>query len=318
MLDALRSSDRFALLESFVAIVESGSLSAAALQLGTTQPTVSRRLQTLEQALKLHLLQRSAHGMKMTEDGERCFERAKDLLAVWSAFETDLQSSHAQARGNLRVLVPHAFGQHQLVTLLAKFIRENPEVTVDWSLRDHVEDFSGLGFDCAVKVGTAPDGNVIAEEVAEVPRIVVASPTVLESHGQVTHARDLAALPWLALSTFYRHSITLSCRSSGKSERLAIHPRISTDSLYALRSAALEGLGVCVASTWILADDLASGRLVHVLPDWQAEALPVYLVYPAAPYYPARLKRFVQFMRQGVAHSLNDLVAWVPLEGADV
>lgn len=308
MLEGIPSGDRFTLLESFVRIVEAGSISTAAIQMGTTQPTLSRRLQALEQSLKLQLILRSAHRFKLTEDGERCYERAKEVLAAWDSFESDLRSSQAQVRGNLRILAPHAFGQHQLVLLLADFLKENPELTVDWSLRDHLEDFASQGFDCAIKVGDAPEGNLIAEKVGEVPRIVVASPALLgEMDAEIKFAKELTALPWLALSTFYRHSITLTHRETHATERLMLNPRMSTDSLYAIRTAAVEGLGVCVASAWLLADDIAAGRLVHLVPDWQAESLPVYLIYPAAPYYPMRLKKFVQAMREAVPVSLQFL-----------
>ena len=113
------ASDRIELIQTFVRIVQAGSLSAAAAQLGTTQPTISRRLQLLERSLGLRLLQRSTHAMKLTEDGERCYERALDLLAGWESFEFDLRGAATQASGSLRVVVPHAFGQKQLIGPLA-------------------------------------------------------------------------------------------------------------------------------------------------------------------------------------------------------
>jgi DNA-binding transcriptional LysR family regulator len=115
-----------------------------------------------------------------------------------------------------------------------------------------------------------------------------------------TAAGELAALPWLALRTFYRNEVQLTHLETGKVERLPISPRFSTDSLYALRSAALLGLGACLGSAWVLADDLASGRLVHLTPAWQAAALPVSLVYPYARFYPARLRCFIDIMRQAM------------------
>jgi DNA-binding transcriptional LysR family regulator len=124
------ASDRMELIQTFVRIVQAGSLSAAAAQLGTTQPTISRRLQLLERSLGVRLLQRSTHAMKLTEDGERCFERAKDLLAGWEAFEADLRGVGVEAEGSLRVIVPHAFGQAQLIGPLAKFMHRHPKVTL--------------------------------------------------------------------------------------------------------------------------------------------------------------------------------------------
>lgn len=295
-----KSSDRLQLMETFVRIVEAGSLSAAALQLGATQPTVSRRLQALERALGVRLLQRSTHVMRLTQDGERCYARAQELLAGWQHFEAELRGARQAPEGTLRVVVPHAFGQEKFVAPLAAFLREHPRVAVEWLLHDEVRDFIAEGIDCALLVGEPQDPSLVALRIATVPRIVVAAPAVLQGAAPPQEPEALAALPWLALRTYYRHELTLTHRSSGQARRIALQPRLSTDSLYALRSAALLGLGAAVGSAWMLADDLAAGRLLHLAPDWQAAPLPVHLVYPQARYYPSRLLRFVAAMREAV------------------
>ena len=288
--------DRIELMQTLVRIVEAGSLSAAAAQLGTTQPTVSRRLQTLERMLGAKLLQRSTHAMQLTEEGQRCFAHAKELLVNWDAFEADLRGSTDVPEGTLRVVVPHAIGQQQLVGPLADYLQRHPRVAVEWLLHDRTPDFIADGIDCAIHVGAVDDPSVVAVKLAEIPRIVVAAPAVLGGAELPAHAADLATLPWLALRTFYRNEITLR-HADGTQRRLALKPRMVTDSLYALRSAALLGLGVCVASSWAVADDVAQGRLQHLLPEWRAEPLPIYLVYPYAHFYPAKLRRFVDILR---------------------
>lgn len=283
-------------MQTLVRIVEAGSLSAAAAQLGTTQPTVSRRLQALERMLGAKLLQRSTHAMQLTEEGQRCFAHAKELLQNWDAFEADLRGSTDVPEGTLRVVVPHAMGQQQLVGPLADYLQRHPRVAVEWLLHDRTPDFIADGIDCAIHVGAVDDPSVVAVKLAEIPRIVVAAPAVLGEAALPAHAAELAALPWLALRTFYRNDITLR-HTDGTQQRLALKPRMSTDSLYALRSAALLGLGVCVASSWAVAEDVAEGRLLHLLPAWRAEPLPIYLVYPYAHFYPAKLRRFVDILR---------------------
>ncbi|HWU89953.1 MAG TPA: LysR family transcriptional regulator [Kofleriaceae bacterium] len=292
--------DRLALMQTFVRIVEAGSLSAAAAQLGTTQPTVSRRLQSLERALGLLLLQRSTHAMKLTEDGERCFERAKELLAGFEAFESDLRGASAEPGGTLRVVVPHAFGQEMLVAPLVEYLARYPRVSVEWLLRDDIPSFIADGIDCAIHVGAVTDPSLIALRLAEVPRIAVAAPSLVGKRPPRAHPSTLASLPWLALRTFYRTEVALTHATTRERIVLAIRPRMSTDSLYALRSAALAGVGVCVASGWLLEDDLARRRLVQVAPPWGADPLPVYLVYPQARFYAARLRRFIDAMRAAV------------------
>ena len=290
--------DRFLLTQTFIRIVEAGSLSAAAVQMNTTQPTVSRRLQALERSLGVRLLRRSTHSMTLTEDGQRCLERARELLANWHAFEADLRGAGDEPEGTLRVVAPHAFGQQQLIAPLAEYLARYPRVNVDWLLHDRRPDFIAEGIDCAIQVGSVDDPLLVAVKLGEVDRVAVAAPGLLAGRETPTHPRQLGDLPWLALRTYYRSEILLANAAAGTSFTLPIKPCFSTDSLYALCNAALRGLGVCVASRWLVEDHIVAGRLVYLLPDWCAAPLPVHLVYPHSRIYPARLSRFVEWMRQ--------------------
>jgi DNA-binding transcriptional LysR family regulator len=292
--------DRIELMQTFVRIVETGSLSAAAARMGMTQPTVSRRLQTLERTLGLKLLQRSTHVMKLTEDGERCFAHAKDLLDTWRAMQADLRGAKDEPEGRLRVLVPHAFGQQHLVTLCVDYLRRFPRVTIDWLLHDRQPDFIADGIDCAIHVGALDDPSLVAVRLSEVPRIVVAAPEILRSRTPPLHAADLETLPWLAVPPFYQDEVALTRSSDGATHRFGIRPRMSTDSLYAMRHAAVMGAGACIMSAWMTDEDIAQGRLVHIAPQWQASPLPIYLLYPPARFYPARLSRFLETIRQAI------------------
>ncbi|MCZ2499052.1 LysR family transcriptional regulator [Xylophilus sp. Kf1] len=303
-------------MATFVRIVESGSISAAAAGMGTTQPTVSRRLQALERQLGLRLIKRSTHAMKLTEDGQRCFDGARALLASWQAFEADLRGAGDAPEGTLRVVAPHAFGQSQLLGAVGRYLRCYPRVSVEWLLHDRTPDFIADSVDCAIQVGEVTDPNAVALQLAEIPRFVVAAPALLEGLAPIVRPADLATLPWLALRTFYRTELALSQRQTGELHRLTFQPRLSTDSLYALRTAAVDGLGVAVGSAWLLADDLAAGRLVHLLPDWQAAPLPMYLVYPHARFYPARLRRFLEIIREAVPASIQGALAPGSLAGS--
>ncbi len=133
------------------------------------------------------------------------------------------------------------------------------------------------------------------------PRIVVAAPSLLAGRAPPATAAELHALPWLALSTFYFNAVALSRQAEGKMHRFAIQPRLITDSLYAIRNGALAGFGAALVSTWIVLEDIRQDRLLHLAPDWQGLPLPVYLVYPQASFYPARLLRFLDMMRLAMA-----------------
>ncbi len=244
--------DRIDLLRTFIRIVDAGSLSAAA-QLGTTQPTVSRRLQALERSLGLQLLNRSTHRMQLTGDGERCYGFARQVLESWGEMEAELLGARDDPRGTLRVQVPHAFGQDQLVAPLGKYLSRYPNVSVEWVLHDRSPNFTAEGIDCAIQVGIIEDPSVVAIRLGEVPRIVVTHPALVGEGPLPSTTEQLQRLPWLALRTYYTDEVVLTCQADGRSHRFAIQPRLSTDSLYALRSAALAGLGACVSSAWVVA-----------------------------------------------------------------
>lgn len=298
---------RFQLMETFIRIVESGSLSTAAAQLNSTQPTVSRRLQALEQSLGVKLLHRSTHAMRLTVDGERCFKRAKELIAGWASFEADLRGVQEEPAGLLRVAVPHVFGQERFVEPLAAFLRAYPNVEIEWLLQDEVRDLNGSGIDCAIQVGKPSDPGVVAIRLASVPRIIVAARSLLNGGCVPLDPESLAALPWLALRTYYRNEVVLTHRETGETRRFAIRPRISTDSLFVLRSAALLGVGACIGSSWLLKEHLDRDALIHLAPQWCATPLPIYLVYPHAQFHPSRLTRFVALMREALPELIDSV-----------
>ena len=284
--------DRVELMRTFVRIVEAGSLSAAARQLNTTQATISRRLQSLEAMLGVKLVLRTTHAMKLTDDGERGYQHAKHIIDAWLALEDGLNVTEDEPVGTLRVRAPHAFGQQQLLTPLLHFLARYPNLSVEWMLNDKTVDFLSDNIDCAIRVGAEVD------PATEVPRSVVASPALLAQFATIAVPEQLSSLPWIAVNTFYQHNVSLSHQHSREPVTFPITPRLSTDSIYVARNAALAGLGVVVVSSWTVTEDIAQGRLVELVPDWQAAPLPVHLVYPWARYYPTRLRKFLELMKK--------------------
>jgi DNA-binding transcriptional LysR family regulator len=300
MVNELRAEriDRVDLMRTLVRIVETGSLSAAARQLDTTQATISRRLQSLETLLGVKLLLRTTHAMKLTDDGERCYQHAKRVIDAWITLEDELRQTEDEPVGMLRVRAPHAFGQEQLLTPLTQFLTRYPQLSVEWMLNDKTVNFLSDNIDCAIRVGAEVDPSTVSVLLAEVPRCLVASPELLAHFAPLTTPSQLADLPWVALNTFYQHDIILTHAVSGERERIALAPRLYTDSLYVARNTALAGLGVAAVSSWTVEQEIRDGKLIAVLPEWQPAPLPVHLVYPWARYYPARLRMFLQLMRE--------------------
>ncbi|WHP33137.1 LysR family transcriptional regulator [Trabulsiella odontotermitis] len=289
--------DRVELMRTFIRIVEAGSLSAAARQLETTQATISRRLQSLETLLGAKLILRTTHAMKLTDDGERCYQHARNVIDAWLALEDDLQVAEDEPVGILKVRAPHAFGQQQLLAPLVSFLHKYPQLSVEWMLNDKSVDFLSDNIDCAIRVGAEVDPATVSVLLAEVPRSMVVTPALLSRYPAITTPEQLSALPWVAINTFYQHDVTLQ-QATGESCTVDIVPRLSTDSIYVARNTALADTGVVIISSWMVEEDLRAGRLVEILPQWRAAPLPVHLVYPWARYYPTRLRRFLDLMRE--------------------
>lgn len=290
--------DRIELMRTFIRIVEAGSLSSAARQLETTQATVSRRLQSLESMLGSRLILRTTHAMKLTDDGERCYQHARQVVDAWLALEDEMSIADERPVGVLRVRAPHAFGQQQLLGPLVSFLQRYPQLAVEWMLNDKTVDFLSDNIDCAIRVGAEVDPATVSVLLAEVPRSLVVAPELLSRYPALAIPQDLSRLPWVAISTFYQHEVELQHQEDSRELSFGIVPCLSTDSVYVARNTALAGLGAAIVSSWAVMEDIAAGRLIEPFPQWRASPLPVHLVYPWARYYPTRLRKFLDLMRE--------------------
>lgn len=255
-------------------------------------------MQSLETLLGARLLLRTTHATKLTDDGERCYQHARRVIDSWLALEDEVGQAEDEPVGVLRVCAPHAFGQDQLLKPLTEFLQRYPQLSVEWMLNDKSVDFLSDNLDCAIRVGAEVDPATVSVMLAEVPRCVVASPALLAQFPRLTPRKIFWCFHWIAISTFYQRHVDLFDGLSMQPRRIAITPRLSTDSLHVARNTVLTGLGVAVVSSWTVKEDIREGRLIHLLPEWQPAALPVHLVYPWSRYYPARLRRFPEMMKQ--------------------
>lgn len=289
--------DRLELMSTFIRIVESKNLSAAALSLNTTQPTVSRRLKTLEQSLGLKLIQRTTHQMQMTEEGRRFYHHAKEIIERWEVIEAEMTGARTLPTGVLRVQVPQALGIGKFNNVLAKYLQNYQQVDIEWILSDKTPDFISENLDCAIKVGNIDDPNLIAVKIFELPRIIAASRDLVLNAKKISTPTELSHHPWLSFKTHYQDRISLFHLKTKEEVTLKIHPRFSSDSLLAMREVALMGLGIGVFSKWIIEKDLRDGQLVQLCKDWQAVSLPVYLIYPQSRLKPAKLQKFIELIK---------------------
>lgn len=295
-----------ALLRSFVSIAESGSISAAARNLGTTQPTLSRQLAQLEVACGTVLLRRDTHRMHLTDMGAKVLADARAMLALAEECEYRLRADQTALKGHVRFFSTIDFGQSVVSKLLARFMLQHPTISVDLIYSNRPLRMLEEGCDAGVVAGTVADETVIARPLGVIRRYPVVAPAFLAHRQPPEKPNDIANWPWLTLGTEVfggARNITLF-HESGEEQTLHVKPVLTAEGVTGLREAALEGLGVSPLPGWLVADDLAEGRLVRLLPQWRAQGLPAHVVYPVQKGLPFRVRALVDFMSEAVRELL--------------
>ncbi|MEL6596036.1 MAG: LysR family transcriptional regulator [Pseudomonadota bacterium] len=290
--------DRLALLKTFVRIAERGNLSGAARDLETSQPSVSRQLAALEARLGTVLARRTTHDVTLTPDGLTLLADARRMLAEWEAIEERHQQEEALS-GTLRVIAPIALGQSLLMGPAAKFLKEHPDVQVEWKLRDGDLRFAEEGCDVWIKVGPVKDDTLIVRELGKVERLVVGAPSCVDEG----HRTKVEELPWVTLGPFEGNRIELF-DSRGGSHQFEVHPRLASDNIFAVSQAVREGVGVAIMPSWFVANELESGALIEVLPDFRAPRLSVSLAIASGTKRPRRVTSFCDAMEAWAAATL--------------
>lgn len=293
--------DRIALARLFLRVAETGSLSAAGRALGVPQPTVTRQLRHLEEALGARLVHRTTHGLSLTEAGEAFRADARRLLDTWDEATERLGGGASEPRGRLRVVASMAMGQTVLVDLALRFLAAHPLVSLEWMLTDAPGSLAGRGADCLLRVGQVQDEGLVVRRLGTVRRIVVAAPSLLAARadaGPFGEPVSLARLPFASSPAYDGRALVLS-RERAVAE-IVVPAVLVTDSPLVQLRAVLVGAAAAVFPTWMIADDLAVGRLVRLCEGWHAPGFPVHICWHAGRFRPARLAAFLAFMQREV------------------
>lgn len=282
--------DRFALMQCYARTVETGSFSAVARELGTSQPTVSKNIAALETHLGVRLLHRSTRRMSLTSEGESFYAECRRILDAVAEAESNASGKN-EASGLLRVCCPPALARHRVMPLIAPFAQQHPGVCIDLQFSNRDADLIEEGIDVAFRVGELKDSSYRARLVANYALCCVASPEYLGQRGTPLQPADLVQHNCVVLATSRAGPLwTLGA--------VVVRPQgnLRVDSHEGLRSAALSGLGIVIAPTWLFADEIHDGRLKCLLQAWPIAALPVHLVYPAKRFLPTRARAFIDFV----------------------
>lgn len=294
-----KSLDRLSLLQTFVRIADAGSISAAARTIGLSQPSVSRQLAELESRFKAQLMRRTTHDLSLTEAGAELLADARRLLDDWEALEEKYLDGKDILRGTLKVVVPVALGQLYLLDAAIQFQQQHPAIALAWQLEDQPIRFAEVGCDCWIKIGPIPDSSLLVETLGQVERMMVGAPSLLKDYRQLSRPADLEKLPCVALSPFEGGRIPLK-NAQGKIVTVLPSVQITTNNIFAVRKAALAGLGIAVLPRWFIEADLQSQQLIDLLPHWRAPELAIHVASLPGRYQPRRLRSFLDVLRAAI------------------
>jgi DNA-binding transcriptional LysR family regulator len=290
--------DRLDELHVFIAILDAGSMAAAARKLGRSPAAVTRILGMLETRAGARLFERSTRRLTPTETGLRLAEQARRLLADYDAA---LQPPGAGTpRGLLRLTAPTVFGRRHVAPVVTRFLALYPDIQVDLMLSDRNVDLIEEGIDAGVRIGELSTMSLVARRLGEVRRVTVASPAYLDRRGTPATPADLAQHE-LIMSTSVRSVAEWRFRGDGREHVVRYSPRLRMNDVEAVLGAARDGFGIARALSYQVEPDLGAGLLRRLLADYEPEAAPVHLVLRSSRHMAPRLRAFVDFAVQEFA-----------------
>ncbi|WP_323715740.1 LysR family transcriptional regulator [Paracoccus aminovorans] len=288
--------DRIDGIRAFVAVVDAGSFTRAGDRLGISNKLVSKYVAALEGQQGVTLLNRTTRALSLTPSGERYLTAARRVLAAVEELDGQASAEEGALTGRLRVTAPVTFGEMFVAVLTRNFTRRHPALSLDLHLTDRYVDLAAEGFDLALRIGQLPDSSLIARRIGQTEAWAVASPAYLASHPRPAHPealRDHLCIRDSNAQTPGRASFLIE----GKAVSVPLPGRITVNSAQAVRQLVLEGEGVALIPSFVVARDVAEGRLQRLLPDFARPQLDIQAVSLPQPFVPPRLSAYLDHLR---------------------
>ena len=289
--------DRLQAVRLFVRVVELGSFSKAAAELGIGQPAVTKQVARMEAQLGARLLHRSTHGVTATEIGALYYEKCRVIAHHVDEADSVAALMQSQMRGAMRISTSVAFGRRVLGPLLMQFMRANPDLQVDLGVDDRYVDMIEQGVDVAIRMGRLADSTLGARYLGLNPWVLVASPAFVDEHGSPRKPQDLASRDCLIYSTVQGDARWHFAGASGQPESVAVRGPLRSNSLSILLEAAIDGMGVAALPRYVAHGALAQGRVVPLLEAWSLPAQEIHAVYPSPRMLPLKVSGLVAWLQ---------------------
>jgi len=282
------------MLRAYTRVVDRGSFTAVAQELGVKQSTVSKWMQALEQEVDAQLIERTTRAHHVTEAGHRFHAHARRILEAYDAAIASVQEDEAALRGRVRISLPEVFGRLHIVGPLARLAQKNPDLSLELVFADHYVNLVEEGFDLAIRLGQPKDSTLRVHHLGESPRRLVASPGYVRRRGAPSCPAALAEHECLPHSGALGATWTFSRR--GHTEQVHVHGRITATNSEATLALARRGLGVALLAGWLADADLRAGRLVPLLEQYTPPRAKITALTPPGRYTPPRVRAVIEHL----------------------
>lgn len=286
--------DRLTAVRVFVESVDRGSISAAAQALDMSRAMASRYLEGLEDWLGARLLHRTTRKLALTDAGQQLLASCRDMLSIERDVVAKAGMGTAQASGRLRLTSSASFASAQLTAAVVAFQRQYPKVDIDLVMMDRTVDLVEDRIDLAVRLSNHIDAGLIARRLAVCHSVLCAAPSYLARAGMPAQPQDLAAHECIVHNEGFAPQYRLT--RDGTLTTVAVQGAIRGNETTVIHAAALAGAGIAMLPTYAVGDDLAQGRLQHVLTDYALEPLSIQAVYLTRRHQPLPLRLFIDFL----------------------
>ncbi len=280
----------------FVAVVETGSFTAAAERIGVTKAVVSQQVARLEQEFRTSLLIRSTRKVQTTDAGQAFYQRCTLILREAEQAFSELADIAAEPSGTLRITAPFDYGCRVLVPAMVAFQTRYPNCKIDARFNDQILDLMSGDVELAIRVGWLPDSNLQSRKIASFRQQLVAAPALAARLESLTSPKQLVGFPFVANTALREPLNWRFTRRGEETQSVTLPAALWLDTTLAVCEAVKQGAGLSVLPDYTVADDLQSGALVAVLPQWVLPSGGIYAVFPAARFRPVKVRAFVDFL----------------------
>ena len=286
-------------LVTFVQVVSAGSFTLAADLSGHSTSYISKEVNKLEARLGVRLLHRTTRSLSLTPEGELYFQRCCQIIEDAEQAENSIIGKQGEPHGLLRISCPMAYGLSNLSPKLSLFTEKYPKIQLELDLNDRKVDLVSDGFDIVIRAAAhLEDSSLISRRISQSEMLRLASPDYIAKHGMPAHPLDLTRHKIISYSNLKQPNIWGFQDNDGKQIQVHLESHVLTNNSSLAIDLGVAGQGIFAVPRFALKDELATGKLIDVFPDWTKQSIGIYMVYPSRKHMSAKVRSFIDFVLQ--------------------